>query len=103
MRKESAHSLILMLGMLVAGCAPDYGPVASFDGAVPIAVSPVLQPGDKIKVTVYGEDNLNGIYDIDPSGLVSLPLAGSVRAAGRSKLELQREIARKLKSEYLQD
>src|ERR1700730_7702962 len=95
--------VITVSALLLSGCATDMGPVAAYNGAMPVAVAPVLQPGDKIKVTVYGEDNLNGIYDIDPSGLVSLPLAGSVRAAGRSKLELQREIARKLKSEYLQD
>ena len=104
----------LALGLLVAGCAADFGPVASFDGTVPGSlasidgtvsgsVAPVLQRGDKIKVTVYGEDNLNGIYDIDPSGSVSVPLAGTVRAAGRTKGQLQREIARRYKSEYLQD
>jgi protein involved in polysaccharide export with SLBB domain len=103
MIKYIARGLILVTGMMVAGCAASYGPVAYFDGAVPVSVSPILQRGDKIKVSVYGEDNLNGIYDIDPSGSVSLPLAGSIRAAGRTKMDLQREIARKLKSEYLQD
>lgn len=103
-------------GCLLSGCAADMGPIvagptaayntvadnrAGSSGAV--AAAPVLQSGDKIKVTVYGEDNLNGVYDIDPSGSVSLPLAGSVRAAGRTKLELQRDIARRYKSEYLQD
>ena len=36
-------------------------------------------------------------------GSVSLPLAGTIKAAGRSKLELEREVARRYKSEYLQD
>ena len=97
------RGVIFTIGLMVAGCSADFGPVAAFDGVIPAGVSPVLQRGDKIKVTVYGEDNLNGIYDIDPSGSVSLPLAGSVRAAGRTKMELQREIARRYKSEYLQD
>src|ERR1700722_76281 len=97
------RGLVLLAGLLVAGCAADFGPVVPFDGAIPVSVSPALQRGDKIKVTVYGEDNLNGIYDIDPSGSVSMPLAGQIRAAGRTKVELQHEISRKLKSEYLQD
>jgi protein involved in polysaccharide export with SLBB domain len=101
--KWGAALLLGLLGLLVAGCAADMGPVAYFDGTVPGAVAPVIQRGDKIKVTVYGEDNLNGIYDVDPSGSISIPLAGTVRAAGRSKGELQREIARRYKSEYLQD
>src|SRR3984957_4470525 len=95
--------LVLLAGLLVAACAADFGPVVPFDGEIPVSVSPVLQRGDKIKVTVYGEDNLNGIYDIDPTGGVSMPLAGQVRAAGRTKVELQHEISRKLKSDYLQD
>jgi protein involved in polysaccharide export with SLBB domain len=103
MIKYLARGVVFVIGIMVAGCAADFGPVAPWDGTIPAGVSPVLQRGDKIKVTVYGEDNLNGIYDIDPSGSVSLPLAGSVRAAGRTKMDLQREIARRYKSEYLQD
>lgn len=103
MSKYYKWGAALLLGLLAAGCAADLGPVAYFDGTVPGSVALVLQRGDKIKVTVYGEDNLNGIYDIDPSGSVSVPLAGTVRAAGRTKGELQREIARRYKSEYLQD
>jgi polysaccharide export outer membrane protein len=110
MSKYYRWGAVLLLGLLVAGCAADLGPVAydngplaSYNGAVPDGVAPVLQRGDKIKVTVYGEDNLNGIYDIDPGGSVTVPLAGTVKAAGRTKGELQREIARRYKSEYLQD
>jgi protein involved in polysaccharide export with SLBB domain len=86
----------------LAGCAADLGPVVP-DGAGPSHPTPRFQVGDKIKVVVYGEDNLGGIFDVDPSGLVSLPLAGTVRAAGRGRAELEREITRKYKSEYLQN
>ena len=54
-----------------------------------------LQAGDKIKVTVYGEDKLTGEYDIDPGGSVSLPLAGTVQAAGLTKAELEAVLAKK--------
>jgi polysaccharide export outer membrane protein len=62
-----------------------------------------LEPGDRIKVTVYGEENLNGVYDVDPGGYVSLPLAGNIKAAGHTKLELQRTITAKYRSDYLRD
>ena len=65
--------------------------------------SPNLQSGEKIKVTVFGEDRLSGEFEIDPAGYVSLPLAGTVKAAGLSKLQLEQDIARKLKSEYLRN
>jgi polysaccharide export outer membrane protein len=60
-----------------------------------------LSSGDKIRVTVFGEDKISGDYDIDTAGYVSLPLAGSVMAAGLSKPELERELARKLSGDYL--
>ena len=51
--------------------------------------SPTLQPGEKLKVTVFGEDRLSGDYEIDPAGNLSLPLAGTVRAAGLDKRTAQ--------------
>jgi polysaccharide export outer membrane protein len=104
MMKHFARSLILIIGMMVCGCAPDLGPVAAYDGVVPTSASPpVLERGDKVKVAIYGEENLSGVYEIDSSGSVSLPLAGSITAAGRTNLELQRAIEKKYKGKYLQD
>jgi protein involved in polysaccharide export with SLBB domain len=94
----------LLAALLVSGCYTDFGPVelAQNPDVRPFVASRI-QTGDRIKVTVYGEDSLNGVYDVDPSGSVTVPLAGSVRAAGRTKGELQRAIAAKYKSDYLQD
>jgi len=41
-----------------------------------------LGSGDKIKLVVYGEDDLGGEYLVDGSGQVQLPLLGQVPAAG---------------------
>jgi len=60
-----------------------------------------LAPGDKVRVTVFGEDKISGDYDIDTAGYVSLPLAGSVMAAGLTKPDLERELAKKLSGDYL--
>ena len=65
--------------------------------------SPQLQPGDKIKVTVFGEDRLSGEYEIDAAGFVSLPLAGTIKATGLSKQEMEQALAKKFNSEYLRN
>ena len=67
------------------------------------STSPNLQPGEKIKVTVFGEDRLSGEYEIDPGGYVSLPLAGTVKAAGLSKREFELALTKKFQGEYLRD
>lgn len=62
-----------------------------------------LQAGDKLRITVFGEEKLSGEFEIDPSGYVSVPLAGTVPAAGLTKLELEQSLSAKFKSNYLRD
>ncbi len=63
-----------------------------------------VQAGDKLRVTVYGEDKLSGDYVVDPGGSLSLPLTGTVQAAGLTKPELERLLAKKLAAQkYLVD
>ena len=63
--------------------------------------APKLQAGEKISITVFGEDKLSGDYTIDPSGFVSLPLAGTIQAAGLTQAELEQALSAKFRSEYL--
>jgi protein involved in polysaccharide export with SLBB domain len=99
--------IVLLTGLTVAGCYTDYGPVEL--GARPTSLSGSgvatrLQAGDKLRITVYGEDSLTGQYDINPAGYVSMPLIGAIRAAGRSQSEFGRDIAsRYLRGGFLQD
>jgi polysaccharide export outer membrane protein len=96
MRKGFLWQAVFLIGLAVAGCRTDFGPVVMEpDPIPPPAIATVLQPGNRIKLTVYGEPNLSGFYDISPSGSVSLPLAGTMRAAGRTRAELEREITRR--------
>jgi polysaccharide export outer membrane protein len=62
-----------------------------------------LQAGEKIQVTVSGEATLSGDYQIDPNGYLSLPLAGTVKAAGLTEAELEQELSKKFRSEYLRN
>jgi protein involved in polysaccharide export with SLBB domain len=104
----SAHWVLLAIGLSVSGCAGSsaLGPAAQADYTASIeaaAVSPRIQAGEKIRLTVYGEASLSGDYQIDPSGFVSLPLAGTVKAEGLTQSELERELAKKFRSEYLRN
>jgi polysaccharide export outer membrane protein len=84
---------IIAIGLQLAGCYTDYGPVE----IVPVPVAPAkvathLQIGDDLKILVYGEDALSGIYQISPTGTIQLPLIESIVAAGRTRAELERVI-----------
>ena len=62
-----------------------------------------LSAGDKVRVTVFGEDKLSGEYQLDTAGFLSLPLAGTIEAAGLTKPELEQALTAKLKGEYLRN
>jgi protein involved in polysaccharide export with SLBB domain len=71
--------------------------------AVTATAPPRFQGGEKIKITVYNEPSLSGDFDIDPNGMVSLPLAGTIRAVGLTQAQFEKELARKFRSEYLRN
>lgn len=56
-----------------------------------------LDVGDKVKVTVYGEDDLSGEFQIDGSGNVDLPMTGPVHAAGMTIESFTSAVQQKLK------
>ena len=51
-----------------------------------------LGAGDGLRLIFYGEDKLNGEYQIASDGHVALPLIGEVDANGKTLLELQATI-----------
>ena len=61
----------------------------------------VLGPGDKLKLTVFGETDLSGDFTIDGAGFIRLPLVGEVRAAGYTSQQLEGAIAAILSPAYL--
>ncbi len=88
---------VLLLAVLTACAVP--GP-ASIDAPATVKDerASVLGPGDKLKLTVYGDETLTGEYTIDPRGTLTIPLGGQIKAAGLSPDDLQAEIADRLKS-----
>jgi polysaccharide export outer membrane protein len=95
---------MLVVGLLVSGCTTRNLSEAEQQSLAAAASAPAkLQPGDKIRVTVFGEDHLSGDYELDQSGQISLPLAGTVEASGLTQTELEQALARKFRSEYLKN
>ena len=60
-----------------------------------------LGPGDRLKLTVFGESDLSGDFTIDGAGFIRLPLVGEVRAAGYTAQQLEGAVAAALSPAYL--
>jgi polysaccharide export outer membrane protein len=60
-----------------------------------------IGPLDKLAVSVFQVDEMKTEVQVDASGNISLPLIGSMVAAGKTTTELAGEIATKLDAKYL--
>jgi polysaccharide biosynthesis/export protein VpsN len=60
-----------------------------------------LGSGDRVKVTVYGESDLSGVFEISGTGVIAYPLIGEVEASGKTVRELEKTVMFKLKNGYL--
>lgn len=59
--------------------------------------------GDKVKLTVFGESDLSGTFEVGGTGSISLPLIGEVPAKGQTLEELRKAIVARLSEGYLKN
>lgn len=59
--------------------------------------------GDKLKITVFGEDNLSGQFEVGALGSVAMPLVGEMPAKGVPITAFRDSLARKLADGYLKN
>ena len=93
--------IAVAFAMALSACAPRY---VSSDLGLEVPVGPyALASGDRLRIIVFGQDNLSNVYAIDGSGRISLPLIGSVDAYGRTTLQLERSIEGRLRGGFLRE
>ena len=80
---------ILLVLVVVLGC---------LGGAK--AQAQALQAGDAITISVYQDPKLDRQVLISPSGMISFPLAGEIKASGLTPTALANVIKSRLKSKY---
>lgn len=110
-RNISRIAAILILTSL-SGCgnAPGVNPLfirtADAQGAVtrsPTERAYLLRPNDQLRVQVYNEPSISGDYQVDSAGFISVPLAGRVKASGKTAGQLERAIVAALNRGMLKD
>ena len=86
--------MAIAVPILLTGCAPgrDLPPLPPLSGH-----EYRLGPGDTLRIITYGEDPLTGEFRVNDQGAIALPLAGTIRAAGRTPHELEDAVAAALK------
>ena len=92
--------LLLALALLFLAACVGQTPVPG-GGPPPAADALKLAPGDKVKVTTYGEETLTGEFQVTPAGIVAFPLIGDVQAAGLDPAAFAGALEAKLGAGYL--
>ncbi len=62
-----------------------------------------LDAGDKLRVSVFGQEGISGSYMVDAGGNVNLPLVGAVPARGYTTQALAKMIGERLKQGYVRE
>ena len=84
-----------------AACAPRY--LTRGFPIEPANAPYTLASGDKLRVIVFGQDNLSNVYPVDGSGNVSMPLIGTVPARGLTTSSFEHEIEARLRAGFLRE
>jgi len=71
--------------------------------APPTNTEYTLAPGDKIRIVVFGEENLSGDYVITSAGNLSFPLLGNLGANDKTVEALQTALSTALADGYLKN
>jgi len=62
-----------------------------------------LASGDRLRVIVFGQDNLSNSYSVDGAGNVAMPLIGLVHAQGLTTVQFGKVVEGKLRQGFLRD
>lgn len=102
-------ALIFLLVPLLAACAG-----ADQLGGATLSSTPraghegenqgyVLGTGDKVRVIVFGEEQLTGEFVVDATGSIALPLIGQTPASGQTPQQFAQNVTERLKAGYVRD
>lgn len=93
--------LALLLLLLFLGACAHSGRPATY--LVEQSGPYLLDSGDVLRISVYGDPNLTNTYRVDDSGAISMPLVGAVAARGGTTDALSRKVASALAAGYMRN
>lgn len=102
--RNSVRLALVLLALLTIGACSSVpsAPPEAAQGATP-AAEYTLGTGDRLRLTVFNEPTLSGEFEIDASGVISIPLIGNIKALGETPRQLEQAISTKLASGYMRD
>ena len=103
------------------GCAaPGYPPLLAAPASYPVSGYPAyaaypppqgggylqgytLDAGDRLRITVFGQQGLTNSYAVDAAGNITMPLVGPVPARGLTTEQLSQSLSERLRQGYIRE
>jgi polysaccharide export outer membrane protein len=101
MNRRSALLALSTVALSLGGCLGP-GTTGSIRRSVPTEAY-TLSTGDKLRVIVFGQDNLSNIYTVDGSGRITMPLIGAVVVGGLATAQAGNAIEAKLRVGFVRE
>jgi polysaccharide export outer membrane protein len=110
--------VVLLAALAVAGCARrsaqmpySYVPVPgqmaqayqTAYAAYPTGMAYALDSGDRLRITVFGQEGLTNSYAVDAAGNITMPLIGPVMARGLTPDQLSQSVSERLRQGYIRE
>lgn len=100
-------AMMLAVSALASDAAETTTPATRATGADASGAEPAvdyrLGSGDRIRLTVFGHDDLSGEFTISETGTVSLPLVGTLNFQGVALDDAERTVVEALQPDYLRN
>lgn len=96
-----ARIVSVVLLCLVATTGLAEVPAESNSTATSFADSYKLGAADKLRITIFGEEDLSGEFEVDGTGILALPLIGNIQAGGKDVRTLEEDITQTYSNGYL--
>ena len=87
------------------GCGAPVAPANSYAAyPQPAFEQPyLLDAGDRLRITVFGQEGLTNAYAVDAAGNITMPLVGTVPARGMTTAQLSYSLTERLKQGYIRE
>jgi polysaccharide biosynthesis/export protein len=92
---------VILIVMLLAAAATSLPAVAQ-EAAAPARQEYLVNAGDTLEISVWREEDLQREVLVRPDGGISFPLAGEIRAEGRTVAQIRDDLSARL-SRYIPD
>ena len=90
---------VLLLCGFIAGCSGYRKPPPAFHEVLIQAYQ--VDSGDRLRITVFDQEDLSNVYEVDQAGRIDFPLIGMVAARGMTTSQLDGAITSRLGASFL--